>query len=104
MALRADTAGADFIPAELASAIPELPSTASFVPDADRLAAQSALFAGVLRFFAARFIIAPIVLILDDLHAADEGSQLFHYPATQPAARCCWLGSGGAVSRAPRHF
>jgi DNA-binding SARP family transcriptional activator len=84
MALREDTAHAHLIPAELAAAIPELPPTAQPVGSADRLAAQNALFAGVLRFLAARAGDTPVVLVLDDLHFADEGSlKLFHYLARQ---------------------
>lgn len=82
MALREDPAHAHLIPAELAAAIPELPPTARPVGTADRLAAQNALFAGVLRFLASRKNAAPAVLVLDDLHFADEGSlKLFHYLA-----------------------
>ncbi len=88
MALRADLAGAELIPAELAAAIPELPATTSPVTDADPVAAQHALFAGVLRFLAARFSSTPVVLIVDDLHAADEGSlKLFHYLARHTAGQ-----------------
>ncbi len=84
MALRTDPVHADLIPAELAVAIPELPPTASPVPSADRVAAQNALFASVLRFLAARARSTPVILILDDLHVADEGSlKLFHYLARE---------------------
>ncbi|CAN5731541.1 BTAD domain-containing putative transcriptional regulator [soil metagenome] len=76
--------GADLIPADLAAAIPEIPASAPPVTVADRVAAQHALFAGVLRFLAARAGSGPLILILDDLHSADEGSlKLFHYLARQ---------------------
>jgi DNA-binding SARP family transcriptional activator len=84
MALREDLTHADLIPSELAAAIPELPPTAQPVGSADKVAAQNALFAGVLRFLAARARDVPVILILDDLHVADEGSlKLFHYLARQ---------------------
>ncbi len=90
MALREDQTYADLIPAELADAIPELPPTARPVGSADKVAAQNALFAGVLRFIAARD--APVVLILDDLHVADEGSlKLFHYLARQAPSQILLL-------------
>ncbi|MDQ4105983.1 MAG: AAA family ATPase, partial [Actinomycetota bacterium] len=88
MALREGLAHAHLIPAELAAAIPELPPNAQPVGSADKLAAQNALFAGVLRFLAARADDAPIVLVLDDLHFADEGSlKLFHYLARQATSQ-----------------
>ncbi|HEX5166874.1 MAG TPA: AAA family ATPase, partial [Thermomicrobiales bacterium] len=77
---------AELIPAELARAIPELPATAETVGIADQVASQGALFAGVLRFLAARATSAPVVVILEDLHAADDGSlKLFHYLARETA-------------------
>ncbi len=92
MALREDLAHAHLIPAELAAAIPELPPTAQPVGSADKLAAQNALFAGVLRFLAARAGDAPVILILDDLHFADEGSlKLFHYLARQASSQALLL-------------
>lgn len=91
-ALREDVTHAHLIPAELAAAIPELPPTAQAVGSADKLAAQNALFAGVLRFLAARAGDAPVVLILDDLHAADEGSvKLFHYLAREAPSQALLL-------------
>jgi tetratricopeptide (TPR) repeat protein len=92
MALREDPAHAGLIPAELTAAIPELPPTARPVGSADKLAAQNALFAGVLRFLAARAGEAPVVLVLDDLHFADEGSlKLFHYLARQAPSQALLL-------------
>ncbi len=92
MALREDLTRAHLIPGELAAAIPELPPTAQPVGSADKLAAQNALFAGVLRFLAARAGDAPVVLILDDLHVADEGSvKLFHYLAREAPSQALLL-------------
>lgn len=85
-ALWENPADAGLIPAELAVAIPEIPSSATPMTPSDQVAAQSALFAGVLRFLSARARAAPVILILDDLHAVDEGSlKLFHYLARQTA-------------------
>ncbi|HEX2281459.1 MAG TPA: BTAD domain-containing putative transcriptional regulator [Thermomicrobiales bacterium] len=85
-ALWIDPAGADLIPGELAGAIPEIPVPAATTGVTDRLAAQSALFAGVLRFLNQRAQSAPVILILDDLHAVDDGSlKLFHYLARETA-------------------
>ncbi|HVO38854.1 MAG TPA: AAA family ATPase [Spirochaetia bacterium] len=84
MALRSESGHVDLIPAELAVSIPEIAPSAPPAPAADRRAAQAELFAGVLRFLTAEGRTAPVVLILDDLHIADEGSfQLYHYLARQ---------------------
>ena len=84
MALRTEGAPVDLIPVELAVSIPEIVPTAPVVAAPDRRAAQTELFAGVLRFLTAEARTAPVVLIHDDLHIADEGSlQLFHYLARQ---------------------
>ena len=93
-ALWTDPAGAELIPAELAVAMPEIPASLPLAV-ADRLAAQQALFAGVARFLAARARSAPVILILDDLHAVDAGSlKLFHYLAREAAALpLCLVGS-----------
>jgi DNA-binding SARP family transcriptional activator len=92
MALREDLTHADLIPLELAAAIPELPPTAQPVGSADKVAAQNALFAGVMRFLAARARDVPVILILDDLHVADEGSlKLFHYLARQASSHALLL-------------
>lgn len=93
-ALWLDPVGAELIPAELAVAIPELSASVP-VGIPDRLAAQSALFAGVARFLAARARAAPVILILDDLHAFDAGSlKLFAYLARETATMAlCLVGS-----------
>lgn len=92
VALREDPSHADLIPAELAVAIPELPPTVRPAGGADKLAAQNALFAGVARFLTARAGEDPVVLILDDLHFADEGSlKLFHYLARQAPSQALLL-------------
>jgi DNA-binding SARP family transcriptional activator/tetratricopeptide (TPR) repeat protein len=92
MALREDLTHAGLIPSELAVAIPELPPTAQPVVSADKVAAQNALFAGVLRFLAAWAQDVPVILILDDLHVADEGSlKLFHYLARQASSQALLL-------------
>lgn len=84
MALRSESGHVDLIPAELAVSIPEIAPSVPAAPAADRRAAQAELFAGVLRFFTAEARTAPVVLILDDLHIADDGSfQLYHYLARQ---------------------
>ncbi|MGH2737133.1 MAG: ATP-binding protein [Actinomycetota bacterium] len=78
-ALRVDRAAADLIPAELAASIPEVPLGA-VVSSADAVAARNALFAGVLRFLVKRVRDRPAVVILEDLHSADDGTiKLFHY-------------------------
>jgi predicted ATPase len=76
---------APLIPAELAAAIPELPSAP--VPSAQTDAtAQGYLFAGVLRFLKALADVTPVVMILEDLHFADEGAiKLFNYLARNAA-------------------
>lgn len=83
-ALQIDPAHASLIPPELAQSIPEMPQAAEITRLPDRLAAQHALFAAVLRFLLARAAAAPVILVLDDLHAMDDGSlKLFHYLARE---------------------
>jgi DNA-binding SARP family transcriptional activator len=88
-AVRGDRSMAELIPAELAALIPELPAPGPAVPATDRGAAQGELFARVFRFVAARATTAPVVVVLEDLHAAGEESvALLHYVARQvPAVR-----------------
>jgi DNA-binding SARP family transcriptional activator len=84
-ALAKDRANAELLPAPFAELIPALPPGAA-VPKSDPLTARTLLFSGLERFFAARAKKAPLVLVLDDLHAADTASlELFHYLARRAA-------------------
>lgn len=73
MMLRDDPTGAEHLPAELGSAMREI-AIGPPAGSADRLASRSALFAAVLRFLSVRARRTPLVLVLDDLHASDEGT------------------------------
>jgi DNA-binding SARP family transcriptional activator len=85
-ALWSDPSGSSLIPVELAIAIPEIPSGAT-VRVLDGPTDQRALFAGVVRFLEARARSAPVLLVLDDLHAFDRGSlKLFAYLAREAAS------------------
>lgn len=68
------------LPMEIGRLVPSYTGSGSTLPHADELAAQAYLFAQVQRFFARLAEEGPLVIILDDLHAADEGSRaLFNY-------------------------
>ncbi len=70
----------EYLPAELGRLVPSFAGDGVPVPHADKLAAQGYLFAQVHRFFARLANEGSVVVIVDDLHAADEGSRaLFHY-------------------------
>ncbi len=70
----------DHLPLELGRLVPSYSGDGSALPHADELAAQGYLFAQVQRFFARLADDGPLVLIVDDLHATDEGSRgLFQY-------------------------
>ena len=70
----------EHLPVELGRLVPSFSSDAAPVPHADRLAAQGYLFAQVHRFFARLVERGPVVVALEDLHTADEGSRaLFAY-------------------------
>jgi DNA-binding SARP family transcriptional activator len=73
MLLRDDPTGAEQLPAELGTAMREI-AVGPPAGSADRLASRSALFAAVLRFLSVRARRTPLVLVLDDLHVADEGT------------------------------
>lgn len=69
-----------YLPEELGELVPRFTGDGAPVPHADRLAARSYLFAQVQRFFAQLAEEGPLLLTVDDLHAADEESRaLFHY-------------------------
>ena len=73
MLLRDDPTGAEHLPAELGVAMRGI-AVGPLAGSADRLASRSALFAAVLRFLSVRVRRTPLVLVLDDVHAADEGT------------------------------
>ncbi|MGH7598410.1 MAG: ATP-binding protein [bacterium] len=85
MAINTSPQHAHLIPAELAAAIPELPSAPAPSTRADA-AAQGYLFAGLLRFLKVIADVTPVVMILEDLHFADDGTiKLFNYLARNAA-------------------
>lgn len=68
------------LPAALGRLVPSFSGDGVPVPHADKLAARGYLFAQVHRFFARLAEDGPVVVILEDLHAAEEGSRaLFSY-------------------------
>jgi predicted ATPase len=73
MLLRDDPTAAEHLPAELGIAMRDV-AVGPPAGSADRLASRSALFAAVLRFLSVRAGRTPLVLVLDDLHVADEGT------------------------------
>jgi len=81
-ALRASPAGEELIPAEIAGAVIGRAPGAPSVPNSDPRAAQTYLFAAIAEFLRRRAAAAPLVVVLENLHAADQGSrELFHYLA-----------------------
>ena len=70
----------ELLPAELGQLVPNYSGDGAPVAHADKLASRGYLFAQVHRFFSRLAEDGPVVAILEDLHAADEGSQeLFSY-------------------------
>jgi DNA-binding SARP family transcriptional activator/tetratricopeptide (TPR) repeat protein len=81
-ALRESRDGVELIPAEVAASIPGFVGAPESVPNSDRRAAQGYLFARILQFLSRRAESAPLLVAVEDLHAADEGTiELFHYIA-----------------------
>jgi DNA-binding SARP family transcriptional activator len=86
-ALRDSPAGQERLPAEIASVLPNCFGTgqrqdAQPVPNSDPRAAQTYLFAGIAEFLRQRAASAPLVVVLENSHAADQGSlELFHFLA-----------------------
>jgi DNA-binding SARP family transcriptional activator len=79
-ALRESPAGHELIPAEIAGAVGA--AGAPGVPDSDPRAARTYLFAAIAEFLCRRAAAAPLVVVLENLHAADQGSrELFHFLA-----------------------
>ena len=68
------------IPHEIARAMPGRTGRPEPVPNTDRKAAQGYLFAQVHDFLRHASASLPMVLVIEDLHAADEGTlELLHY-------------------------
>jgi predicted ATPase len=81
-ALRESPADQDLIPAEIAGALSGRRPEAAPVPNSDPRAAQSYLFAAVAEFLRRRALAAPQVVVVENLHAADQVSrELFHFLA-----------------------
>jgi len=83
-ALRDSPAAQERIPAEIASMLSAHLQDAQPVPNSDPRAAQTYLFAGIAEFLRQRALSAPLVVVLENVHAADQGSlELFHFLARQ---------------------
>ncbi|NIX56110.1 MAG: AAA family ATPase [candidate division Zixibacteria bacterium] len=81
-ALKEDPEDSELLPPAITDMIPNLDKPSQSVPNSDRNAALSYLFARILRFFNRRAAQRPLVLILENFHAADKGSvSLFYYLA-----------------------
>ena len=81
-ALRESPADRELIPGEIAGAVGAGAAAAPSVPDSDPRAARTYLLAAIAEFLRRRAAAAPLVLVLENLHAADEGSrELFHFLA-----------------------
>lgn len=81
-ALRDSRAGQERLPAEIASVLSGQLQDAQPVPNSDPRAAQTYLFAGIAEFLRQRASSAPLVVVLENAHAADQGSfELFHFLA-----------------------
>jgi len=81
-ALRDSPAGQERIPAEIASVLSGHLQDAQPVPNSDPRAAQTYLFVGIAEFLRQRALSAPLVVVLENGHAADQGSlELFHFLA-----------------------
>lgn len=65
----------NMLPVELGHLIPGFSGKGQSLPYADKLAAKGYLFAQVYRFFIKLTLEGPAVIILEDLHAADQGSK-----------------------------
>lgn len=80
--LREDPTMQELLPEQLGQLVPSFSGDGIPVPHADRRAAQGYLFAQVQRVLARLAEDGPIVVALEDIHAADEGSrELFAYLA-----------------------
>jgi len=81
-ALRESSADQELIPAEIAGTLSSRMPDARPVPNSDPRAAQTYLFAAIAEFLRRRALATPLVVVLENLHAADQGSrELFHFLA-----------------------
>src|SRR3972149_11131384 len=81
-ALRESPPDRELLPAEIAGALSGGMPDAAPVPNADPRAAQTYLFAAIAEFLRHRAAAAPLVVVLENLHAADQASrELFHFLA-----------------------
>jgi DNA-binding SARP family transcriptional activator len=81
-ALRDSTAGQEHIPAEIAAVLSGGLHSGQPVPNSDPRAAQTYLFAGIAEFLRQRASMAPLVVVLENVQVADQGSlELFHFLA-----------------------
>jgi DNA-binding SARP family transcriptional activator len=79
-ALRDSPVGRELIPAEIASALSGDAQDAQPVRKSDPRAAQTYLFAGIAEFLRQRALSNPLVVVLENCHAADQGTlEMFHY-------------------------
>ncbi len=80
--LRENPSLQELLPEELGQLVPSFSGDGIPVPHADRRAARGYLFAQVQRVLSRLAEDGPVVVVLEDLHAADEGSrELFSYLA-----------------------
>jgi DNA-binding SARP family transcriptional activator len=81
-ALRESPTDRELLPAEIAGALSGGLPEAAPVPNADPRTAQTYLFAAIAEFLRRRAAAAPLVVVLENLHAADQASrELFHFLA-----------------------
>ena len=79
-ALHDSPAGQELIPAEMASVLPGQMLNGQPVPNSDPRAAQNYLFAGIFAFLRHRALSSPLVVVVENCHAADQGSlELLHF-------------------------
>jgi len=70
----------DSLPVEIGRLVPGFKADGEKIPHADKLAAKGYLFAQVHRFFSKFSEDEPIIVIVEDLHSADQGTrELFSY-------------------------
>ncbi len=81
-ALRDSPAGRERIPAEIAAVLSGQLHDAQPVPNSDRRAAQAYLFTAIVEFLRQRAASAPLVVVFENIHVADQGSlELLHFIA-----------------------